>query len=866
MNKSALFRVLFALLTVVLFGLTVESRHAVQMRDRSRKSLRLGLEELASRVRGTSENLRAIIAYSDATVLAKARAFSRIVAKDPSLLTQTNALVQLSEVLDVDELHVSDEKGVLIASYPRSSLGFDLKSSELSVNFLPALTNKTFAYVQEPVHKVQDGALMQYAGVARIDRPGVIQVGFSNERVEAARHLADVSEIAKTTRIDKGGHVSVEPLKGLPPPVSGFHTERDETGQTLVVLETDCAGYRIRLSVPDNDSWFSYPDSFFTLVVLDLVSILVLILLLTGSRQRIRRDLASLRVMFGSRFASEGAFRRVVSNPVTAACAIAFLLAVTIGWYVTSRSSMADAQARLMAAAADMRDSVDTCADNLLFYQGRAICNHYKSPQRMTIDTVQEVMRRYDLDELNVVDERGIVLSGALAEVGYDMGSKPMTAKFNCLLSGVTTYSQAFRAPVEDPTGPKMKYVGVAFPPPAKGYIEMGFKEERMKSDIDFWFQDLALNWHIGERGYYVIADDETGDVVSCGHENETNRAFAREGLTLAMIGFDVDSAPKDNRTFFEATLFGEPCLCLTEVRCFHRIISVIPLSEVRGSSVRIALLSATVLLCVFILVVFFMTKLTNLVTSLQGYIAREKENREKDLAVARTIQLSSLPPTFPDLPDWKIFARMDTAREVGGDFFDFHVMPDGRVFFLIADVSGKGIPAAMFMMKAKTTIRACIFEKNTLAEAITAANDRLAENNDADMFVTAWFGLFDVKTGHLEYVNAGHNLPLVKRADGTVEWIKGRHGLVLAAMGGMPYTVGTMTLARGDSVFLYTDGVTEAMNKANELYGEGRLEKALKASGALFVTEIRRDVDAFVNGAEPSDDITMLALDYKKI
>ena len=866
MNRPAIVRLAFVLIAFVLVGLTVESRHAAQLRETSRQSLRLGLEEVAARVRETSENLREIIAFTEATALAKAPAFARLVARDPELLVRKGAFDELSEALDVDELHVSDERGILIASRPVSSLGYDMDSRDQSRAFMPAITNKAFAFVQEPMYKgVETNRIFQYAGVARIDRPGIVQVGFSNQRVEAARKLADVREIARTTRVGSGGRVSVMPAEGLPPPATGFVFGRDETGEDVVMLETDCAGYRIRLTSPDRDTWLSRPDSFSLLFVCDLVLGIVLCLVLAGSRQRIAQDLAALRTMFGGRFRSEGSFWRVVSNPVTAACAVAFLLAVAIGWFVTSRSSLADARARLLAAAADMRVAVDSCADNLLFYQGRAICNHYRTPERMTVDTAQEVMRRYDLDELNVVDENGVVLAGALADVGYVMASNPMSARFNCLLSGVQTYSQAFRAPIENPKGPRTKYAGVAFPPPAKGYIQMGFREERMKSDIDFWFQDLALNWHIGEKGYYVIADVETGDVVSCGREDEKVNKFSRGGFTLATIGFDVASAPKDAGEFFEATLFGEPCLCLTEVRCYHRIVTVIPMSEVRGGSVRIALLSSGVLLCVFVLVVFFMTKLTNLVTSLQGYISREKERIERDLAVARTIQHSSLPPSFPDLPDWRIFAKMDAAREVGGDFFDFNVMPDGRVFFLIADVSGKGIPAAMFMMKAKTTIRACIFEEKTLADAIAAANDRLAENNDANMFVTAWFGLFDLRTGTVEYVNAGHNLPLVKRADGRVEWIKGKRGLVLAAMGGVPYPVETIRLERGDSIILYTDGVTEAMNKANELYGEARLEKALQVSGERFVHDIRRDVDAFVGVAEQSDDITMLALDYKR-
>jgi len=574
---------------------------------------------------------------------------------------------------------------------------------------------------------------------------------------------------------------------------------------------------------------------------------------------------AVLRTVFGGRFATPGAFRRAACNPVTVACAVAFLLAIAVMWLMTANASRREARVRLRSAAADMHMTVNECADNLMFYQGQAIVNHFRDPQAMTVDTVQDLMARYGLDELNVVDRNGIVLSGALADVGYDMGSKPKTAEFNCLLMGARTFSQDFRPPVEDPNGEKRKYAGIAFPWPKKGYIQIGFSEHRLRNGIDFWFEEAALKTHIGGQGYFIIADSETGYIKSCGRRDPTTGAMTlRKGLTLADVGYDVSAEPKDRSEFFEARIFGEDCLCLSEVLCYHRIICAIPLSEVTGGGRRTLLVSMAVLFVVFALVMFFMAKLTNLVVTLQEKERVEHERQLKDLTLAKTIQGSSLPLAFPDEPDFKIYARMETAREVGGDFYDFFPVGD-RVFFLVADVSGKGVPASLFMMRAKAQLRAAIAaHPHDLAAAVSEANGVLADANEAEMFVTVWIGVYDRPTGEVEYVNAGHNPPLVRRASGSVEWVRERSGLVLAAMAGAPYRVRRLTLGPGDSMLLYTDGVTEAMNGAGELYGEERLERTLGGASDRFVTDVMADVRAFAAGAEQSDDITMLAFDVK--
>ena len=209
----------------------------------------------------------------------------------------------------------------------------------------------------------------------------------------------------------------------------------------------------------------------------------------------------------------------------------------------------------------------------------------------------------------------------------------------------------------------------------------------------------------------------------------------------------------------------------------------------------------------------------------------------------------------------------MHTAKEVGGDFYDFYFVDKNTLAFLIADVSGKGIPAAMFMMTAKTLLKSYAESGMGVAEVLTQANNKLCESNDAGMFVTVWMGYLNTKTGEVTYANAGHNPPFIRHADGSVDVVKSRPGLVLAGMEGIRYRTNAVQLKPGDLLYLYTDGVTEATDAENNLFGEARLQAVLqqKMSGDIqtVCTQVKEDVDRFVGEAPQFDDITMLALTY---
>lgn len=247
-----------------------------------------------------------------------------------------------------------------------------------------------------------------------------------------------------------------------------------------------------------------------------------------------------------------------------------------------------------------------------------------------------------------------------------------------------------------------------------------------------------------------------------------------------------------------------------------------------------------------------------------------ERERMAVELSLAAAIQSNILPSTFPPYPnrcDFDIYASMNAAKEVGGDFYDFYLLDEERFAFLVADVSGKGIPAALFMMRAKMTIKSLAESGADVHVILSKANEKLCEKNEAGMFVTTWLGIVDMKTGVLSYANAGHNPPLIKRRQGAFEYIKTKPNFILAGMDGVSYHKNELQLLPGDELFLYTDGITEATNKNLELFGESRLMEALNAASEGTAQsrckDVNKAIDSFVGDAEQFDDITMLSVKF---
>lgn len=246
------------------------------------------------------------------------------------------------------------------------------------------------------------------------------------------------------------------------------------------------------------------------------------------------------------------------------------------------------------------------------------------------------------------------------------------------------------------------------------------------------------------------------------------------------------------------------------------------------------------------------------------------KERMESELSVGRQIQMSMLPlmfPIFPTREEFSVFAKVKPAREVGGDFYDIFFIDDNQVCFCIADVSDKGVPAALFMAVSKTLLKSKTTSEFSTATIVNRVNTELAKENENCMFVTLFLAILDIRTGNMVYTNGGHNPPLIRRADGTIAWLSDLHGPVVGVREEIQYKESRLEISRGDTMLLYTDGVTEAVNTDNRFYGTQKLEAILKgpenSSAEELVHTVIRSVDDFSAGAKQADDITALAFQY---
>ncbi|MBO7395089.1 MAG: SpoIIE family protein phosphatase [Ruminococcus sp.] len=251
--------------------------------------------------------------------------------------------------------------------------------------------------------------------------------------------------------------------------------------------------------------------------------------------------------------------------------------------------------------------------------------------------------------------------------------------------------------------------------------------------------------------------------------------------------------------------------------------------------------------------------------------ITKEKERIGTELSLATKIQVGMLPHIFPPFPhrhEIDIYALMEPAREVGGDFYDFFLVDEDHLGMVMADVSGKGVPAALFMMISKALIKSNAMLGQSPAEVLMKVNNLICVNNQAEMFVTVWLGIFEISTGKLTAANAGHEYPVIKHTDGNFELYKDKHGFVIGGMEDVRYKEYTIDMKKGDRIFLYTDGVPEATDSQEQMFGTDRMLEALnidsEASPKQLLKNVRNAVNKFVKEAEQFDDLTMMCLEYK--
>ena len=251
--------------------------------------------------------------------------------------------------------------------------------------------------------------------------------------------------------------------------------------------------------------------------------------------------------------------------------------------------------------------------------------------------------------------------------------------------------------------------------------------------------------------------------------------------------------------------------------------------------------------------------------------VTAEKERISTELNVATKIQADMLPkdyPAYPDRTDFDLSANMDPAKEVGGDLYDYMMLDDDHLMMVVGDVSGKGVPAALFMVIAKTLLDSHSAQGLSPAAIFETTNDQLCKGNETGLFVTCWLGILTFSTGELRFVNAGHPNPVLFH-NGSFSYVVTKPNFVLGGMEGIPYTEHTITMEKGDRLLIYTDGVTEATDAHDELFGEDRLMKAMEGTEKLTAPDtlvaVRKAIDAFVGEAEQFDDITMLNFIWKK-
>ena len=546
------------------------------------------------------------------------------------------------------------------------------------------------------------------------------------------------------------------------------------------------------------------------------------------------------------------------------------------------------------------KDITDTSDENLLKIT-RTVRSEYLSE-----DTPLYILcERYNVKGINIVDQNGIITDSTLKEfIGYDMASGEQSAEFLVLLDGEEEFVQKYQ-PLSIDESISRKYAGVRLPD--GGFIQVGYDAEQFRKDIDERVIEVTKNRHIGNNGFVAICDENLNIVIDRSDYS---------GKNLNTIGVSIDTDVTSENTVFEAEIYGKPYLLAYTFAEGYYIIGAIPKSEamfMRNVSIYVSIFMEILIFAALFTLIYFLIKkviidnlrkingtlaeitdgnlnvtvdvrtneefaslsddINQTVSTLKRYIAEAAARIDKELEFAKEIQYSALPSVFPPYPnrkDFEIYAHMITAKEVGGDFYDFYMLGDSTLAFMIADVSGKGIPAAMFMMQAKTIIKDLAESGLELPEVFATANKKLCENNDAGMFVTAWMGILDLKTGLLKFVNAGHNPPLVRQADGEFAYLKARSGMVLAGMDGIKYRQNELQLTPGDQIFLYTDGVTEATDKNNQLYGEERLLETVNRNIVMDTRKlceaVKSDVDQFVGEAPQFDDITMMSVEIQYI
>ncbi len=518
---------------------------------------------------------------------------------------------------------------------------------------------------------------------------------------------------------------------------------------------------------------------------------------------------------------------------------------------------------------------------------------------------LQFVAKSADVAEINVIDSNGIIVKSTYPDfLGYNMADGEQSAEFLPLLDGTVTEMVQAYGPISYDSSISRKYAAIVSR--YGGFVQVGFDSSQFQKYLSTTIPECIRYRHVGTDGFLFVSN-EAGEFVA-GAEQFGVESVSELPELQALLS--SSAAPE---TVHRLNLGSDEYFLMFTDTEGYRIFSVIPVDAamenrnvvVFANSYLQILTFAVQFLLIYILIKKVvvnniltvnesLSKITDgdldvtvdvrdnlefsslsddinsTVATMKRYIAEAAARIDAELEFARSIQTSSLPNTFPPFPnhtEFDIFALMDTAKEVGGDFYDFYLLGEDKLCFVVADVSGKGIPASLFMMRAKTELKRLAETGADLDAVFSKANRDLCSGNEAGMFVTAWMGIMDLRTGMVEFVNAGHNPPLINYENSGFEYLRSRAGLVLGGMPDMKYRRMSIQLNKGDILFLYTDGVTEATNAENQLFGEDRLISALDDAEYSDMQSLcacaKTSVEAFVASAPQFDDITMFAIRF---
>ena len=587
-------------------------------------------------------------------------------------------------------------------------------------------------------------------------------------------------------------------------------------------------------------------------------------------------------------------------------CIVVAYLVTSIFTYVLQNGIVKiETQEVFTSAINDVEAAVKGKSDTALLTIAQNVKEDYESNSAVTLSELKE---KYNVVEINIINRADVVeKSTDDGNVGYDMNLSEQSKEFVDVLKDQDYFVQKY-SPRGIDGSVWRKYAAINLA--GGGFIQVGYDAEQFHDMLDEFVMDVTKNRHVGTNGFVAVCDEKLNMVIDNDYAD----------LHISTIGIVPPSEMEAGKTatvlYYADIVDGKNEGSLRHIYVFkfvegYCIIAAMPEDEamfMRDASLYTSIFMQVLIFAALFVFIYILIKrviinnlkkindtlgritegdlnvtvdvrsneefsslsddINSTVTTLKRYIAEAAARIDKELEYAKQIQLSALPTNFPEGEQYGIYAQMIAAKEVGGDFYDFYKLNDTTVAFLAADVSGKGIPAAMFMMTAKTIIKDLAERGLPVNDIFTQANEKLCENNESGMFVTAWMGILDLTTGNVQFANAGHNPPLLKHADGSFEYLKTRAGFVLAGMEGVRYRVGELTLNPGDRLFLYTDGVPEATNVENKLYGEERLLTFMNKNASMEATELlpalKANIDEFVGEAPQFDDITMLMFDYK--